>query len=47
MKHLVRISAVALLVSAAMSPAIADDRTPIAPPKTMGDEGKLPATGAV
>ena len=36
-----------LLLGAAIVPAYADDRTPIAPPKTMGDEGKLPATGAV
>ena len=30
-----------------IAPAYGDDRTSIAPPKTMGDEGKLPATGAV
>ena len=47
MKHLLKITAAALVVAAAISPAVADDRTPIAPPKTMGDEGKLPATGAV
>jgi hypothetical protein len=28
----------------ALSPAIAQDRPGATPPKTMGDEGKLPAT---
>jgi hypothetical protein len=47
MKRLISAAAAVLLLGAVISPAYADDRTPIAPPKTMGDEGKLPATGAV
>ena len=40
-------AAIALL-SAAFAPAIAEDRSGTkAPPKTMGDEGKLPATDTV
>jgi hypothetical protein len=47
MKRLISAAAAGLLLGAVIAPAYADDRTPIAPPKTMGDEGKLPATGAV
>lgn len=47
MKHLLSATAAGLLVAAVIAPAYGDDRTPIAPPKTMGDEGKLPATGTV
>jgi hypothetical protein len=47
MKHLLSAAAAGLLLGAVIAPAYGDDRTPIAPPKTMGDEGKLPATGAV
>jgi len=35
----------AIIFGALLTPALAEDRpTPIAPPKTMGDEGKLPPT---
>ncbi len=38
----------ALVVLGTSFGALAEDRpTPIAPPKTMGDEGKLPPTGTV
>jgi hypothetical protein len=37
--------AAAMILGALMSPVLAQDRpTPITPPKTMGDEGKLPPT---
>ncbi len=48
MKYLMSTAAAIVMFGATLVPAIAEDqRTPIAPPKTMGDEGKLPATGTV
>ena len=48
MKRIATASAAILALGAAFAPAIAEDR-PVtkAPPKTMGDEGKLPATDTV
>ena len=37
-------AAVILIFGVALTPAIAQDRPGATPPKTMGDEGKLPAT---
>jgi hypothetical protein len=46
--HLLAATAATLLLGSAVFPAFAEDRpAPIAPPKTMGDEGKLPPTGTV
>jgi hypothetical protein len=46
--HLRAAAAAVVLVGSAVWPAYAEDRpAPIAPPKTMGDEGKLPPTGTV
>lgn len=40
--------ATSLICGIAVAPALAEDRpSPKGPPKTMGDEGKLPATGTV
>ncbi len=40
--------ATSLICGIAVAPAFAEDRpSPKGPAKTMGDEGKLPATGAV
>lgn len=48
MKRLFSTAVAAILVGATLAPALAQDRpAPVAPPKTMGDEGKLPATGMV
>lgn len=48
MKRLLSTAFAAIIVGATLAPALAQDRpTPVAPPKTMGDEGKLPATGTV
>jgi hypothetical protein len=45
MKRLLSTAAAIMVVGAMLTPAVAEDRpTPIAPPKTMGDEGKLPPT---
>jgi hypothetical protein len=45
MKRVLAAAVAALCVGALLSPVLAEDRpTPIAPPKTMGDEGKLPPT---
>ncbi len=42
MKRLLSTAAAIMVVGAMLTPAVAEDRpTPIAPPKTMGDEGKL------
>jgi hypothetical protein len=39
------IAGAAVIIFGMLSPVLAEDRpTPIAPPKTMGDEGKLPPT---
>ena len=37
-------AAAILIFGVALTPAIAQDRPGATPPKTMGDEGKLPAT---
>ena len=48
MKYFMTIAVSALLLGASIAPISADDRTTTkGPTKTMGDEGKLPATGAV
>lgn len=48
MKNIITIAASILLLGSALSPASAEDRPSTkGPPKTMGDEGKLPATGTV
>ena len=45
MKRVLSTAAAIMVVGAICTPAVAEDRpTPIAPPKTMGDEGKLPPT---
>ena len=44
MKHLATIAAAAALLGAVLTPATAQDSPGATPPKTMGDEGKLPAT---
>ena len=46
MKRIATIIAVAagITFGAALTPAVAEDRPGATPPKTMGDEGKLPAT---
>ena len=44
MKHLATIATAAALLGATLTPAIAEDRPGATPPKTIGDEGKLPAT---
>ena len=44
MKNFAMISASIALLGLASLPAIAQDRPGATPPKTMGDEGKLPAT---
>ena len=45
MKLALSTATAALIFGTLLSPAMAEDRpTPIAPPKTMGDEGKLPPT---
>ena len=48
MKRITMTAAALVLLGAMLTPAIAEDR-PVtkAPPKTMGDEGKLPATDTV
>ncbi len=48
MKRITMTAAALVLFGAMLTPAIAEDR-PVtkAPPKTMGDEGKLPATDTV
>jgi hypothetical protein len=44
-ERLLSTAAAIMVVGAMLTPAVAEDRpTPIAPPKTMGDEGKLPPT---
>ena len=49
MKRLAMTIAVAAVITlgAALAPAIAEDRPGATPPKTMGDEGKLPATSTM
>ena len=48
MKRLLSTAAAIMVVGAMLTPAVAEDRpTPIAPPKTMGDEGKLPRPSRV
>ncbi len=48
MKHYVMSAIAVLLLSAASVPAMAQDTpSPKGPPKTMGNEGKLPATGTM
>jgi hypothetical protein len=48
MRRVLSTAAAFMVVGAVLAPAGAEDRpTPIAPPKTMGDEGKLPPTGTV
>jgi hypothetical protein len=45
MIRVLSIAVVTMFVGALLTPALAEDRpTPIAPPKTTGDEGKLPLT---
>lgn len=39
--------ATSLVCGIAVAPALAEDPSPKGPAKTMGDEGKLPATGTV
>ena len=48
MKIYIATAAAALMLGATLTPALADDQPSQAtPPKTMGDEGKLPATSSV
>lgn len=48
MKNIITIAVSTLLFGAAFSPASAEDQPSTkGPPVTMGDEGKLPATGTV
>lgn len=48
MKSLLATASVAILLSIATTPSIADDQTSTSPARhTMGDEGKLPSSGAV
>ena len=48
MKIYIATAAAALMLGATLTPALADDQPSQAtPPKTMGDEGKLPATSTV
>ena len=44
MKRIRMTAAALVLLGAILTPAIAQDRPGATPPKTMGDEGKLPAT---
>jgi hypothetical protein len=44
MKRIATTAAAVALLGAILTPAIAQDRPGATPPKTMGDEGKLPAT---
>ena len=45
MKRVLSTAAAMMVAATILTPAVAEDRpTPIAPPKTMGDEGKLPPT---
>lgn len=45
MKRVLSTAFAVVFVGALLTPVLAEDRpTPIAPPKTMGDEGKLPPT---
>ena len=45
MRRVLSTAVVTMFVGALLTPALAEDRpAPIAPPKTMGDEGKLPPT---
>ena len=47
MKHIATIAAAAALLGAVLTPAVAQDSPGAIPPKTMGDEGKLPATNTM
>jgi hypothetical protein len=47
MKYITITATAALLLGAASLPATAQTTQPKGPPVTMGDEGKLPATGTV
>jgi hypothetical protein len=47
MKRVAMTAAAVVLLGAVLTPAIAQDRPDATPPKTMGDEGKLPATDAM
>ena len=47
MKAYFATAAAILMLGAALTPAFADDQPSATPPKTMGDEGKLPATSSV
>jgi hypothetical protein len=48
MKNIITIAVSTLLLGAALSPASAEDQPSTkGPPQTMGDDGKLPATGTV
>jgi hypothetical protein len=49
MKRIAKTATAAAIVSfgLALSPAVAQDRPGATPPKTMGDEGKLPATDSM
>jgi len=48
MKAYFATAAAILMLGAALTPAMADDQpSQNSPPKTMGDEGKLPATSTV
>lgn len=48
MKNIITTAAVIFSIATATAPAMADDRpTSKGPPVTMGDEGKLPASGTV
>ena len=44
MKRITTTAAALVLLGAILTPATAQDRPGATPPKTMGDEGKLPAT---
>ena len=45
MRRVISTAIATMFVGALLSPVLAQDApTPIAPPKTMGDEGKLPPT---
>jgi hypothetical protein len=45
MRRVLSTALAAVLMGSVLSPVLAEDRpAPIAPPKTMGDEGKLPPT---